>query len=395
VASSSDSVKDITRGVWTKGLVIGGVALGLTGVGGLFDPTQFFHSYLFAYIFWVNIAVGCLSVLCIQHMTGGRWGFAIRRVLEAGTRLLPFLALFFVPILLGRSRIYPWADPAVLHGSGALARAVAQKAFYFGPLFFIARVVFYFSVWSLLAFFLSRWSLELDGGRNLKLERQVRSLAGGGLLLLGLTITFSSIDWAMSIEPQWSSAIYGMMFMVGQALAALSFVILVMVALRKEESIREVLSTGTSHDLGTLLFAFVMLWGYIELSQFLIIWSANLPEEIPWYIKRTGGAWQGFMLLLLVLQFAIPFAMLLQRAVKRNPVFLARVALLVLVGRAFDLYWVLMPGLGQTTPWPHFMDVTAFIGLGGLFVAGLAREIASRRLVPPQEAPESVTGHAA
>ena len=206
------------------------VGLLACAVGFFLDPAQFYRSWLFAFLFWAGISVGCLSIAFIDHLTGGMWGLLIRRFLEAGTRLFPLLAVLFLPVVLGLGRLYPWTQP----GEDPLLK---HKALYLNAPFFLGRAVFYFAVWTLLSHFLNRWSRELDAGANLKLSRKLRGLSGGGLVLMGLTITFSAIDWGMSLNPHWFSHIYGILFMVGQALSALALMIVCVARTAEEKPI--------------------------------------------------------------------------------------------------------------------------------------------------------------
>lgn len=364
-------------------LVVGGVALAAALVGAFFDPTQFLRSYLLGFLFWAGIAVGCLSIAFITRLTGGAWGAAVSRLLEAGTRTVVWTAFLFIPVLLGLSRLYVWAQPEVVAGDPLLQ----HKALYLNPVGFVVRAVFYFAVWAALAHFLNRWSWRLDESLDPVAARQVgrrlRGLAGGGILLLGLTITFSSIDWAMSLDPHWFSTIYGLIFMVGQVLSAFTLVILLVSTLGGEVRLREAIPAQTIHDLGKLLLAFVMLWAYIHLSQFLITWSGNLPEETPWYLNRLQGGWQHLARLLIALHFVLPFLLLLSRDLKRDVRRLAFVAGLLFVMRFVDLYWLVAPAFGAGKGFaPHWLDVATPLGLGGLWMAAFARELGRRPLLP-------------
>jgi hypothetical protein len=374
----------------SRALIAGVVGLAACVIGAFQDPTEFYRSYLLAFLFWGGLGVGCLSLLFIQHLTGGRWGLLIRRLLEAGSRTLPFVALGFVPILFGVSRLYAWADPAAVRGDEILR----HKSVFLNVPFFAARALFYFVVWSSVAYFLSVWSLKRDAGPSQRLERRLRGLSGGGMVLSGLAITFSSVDWAMSLDPHWFSTIYGIIFMVGQALSALTFAILLLSAMGDEDPFRRVVTRDTAHDLGKLLFAFVMLWTYIHLSQFLIIWSANVPEEIPWYLTRIRGGWKYLAWVVIALHFLAPFLALLSRSLKRNLPRLAAVAGLVLAARWLDLYWLIAPSFDRPRLTLHWMDVAAAVGLGGLWLWLFARELAGRPLVPLRQPELETEAHA-
>ncbi len=371
-------VERLQRGAIVAALV-GGVAC---VAGGFANPAQFYRSWLFAYLFWVNVAVGCISLLLIQHLTGGMWGLVIRRLCEAGARTLYLAPLFFVPVVVGMGHLYPWARP-----EAATDELIQKKALYLNGSFFLLRAAFYFVVWAGLAHVLSKLSGQLDAGPDLKTERRLSGLAGGGLLLMGFTITFSSVDWAMSLDPHWFSTLYGVMFMVGQALAALTFAVVLLALFVKEAPFAGVVKPGDTHDLGKLMLAFTMLWAYMHLSQFLITWSGNLPEEIPWYIRRTHGGWQVVAQVVILFHFALPFLLLLSRDLKRNAKSLATVAGLVFVLRLVDLFWLVAPDLqghGSESHGlaVHGLDVVTPIALGGIWLAFFAQQLRSRPLLP-------------
>ena len=367
-------------------LVVGVVGILATLVGGAIDATQFFRSYLFAFLFWTGIGLGCMSILMIHHLSGGIWGLAIRRLLEAGSRTIKVSALLFIPLLFGLSRIYLWAQREVVDRDPILQ----SKAAYLNVPFFVGRAFLYFAVWMALAHFLSKWSLELDEHReSLHIARRLRSLAGPGLVIMGLTITFSSVDWAMSLDPHWFSTVYGLLFMVGQVLSAMALVIVTLALFGRDKPLADVTRPSVVHDLGKLMLAFIMLWAYLNLSQFLIIWSGNLPEEIPWYLTRLHGGWQYLALLLVAFHFVLPFLLLLSRDLKRHARLLGIVAGVVLLMRLLDLFWLIAPNLqgghgdhashGMTV---HWLDFAAPIGMGGLWIAAFARELAGRPLLP-------------
>lgn len=363
-----------------RAFALGAAGLIASLVGALVSPTQFFHSYLFAFLFWNGIAIGCLSLLMIQHLTGGRWGLAIRRLLEAGTRTVPVLMLLFLPVAVGLKRIYPWAAPE--QSDATIRHAVELKHAYLNVPFFLGRAAFYYAVWFLLAYFLNRVSLETDAGMDLRRARKMRSLSGGGLLLMGLTITFMSMDWAMSLDPRWFSTIYGMLFMIGTALSALSLCIVVITRIMGTGPLSVVANADTLHDLGKLMLAFIMVWAYFSFSQFLITWSGNLPEEIPWYLRRFHGTWKLIGLFLVVFHFAVPFLILLSRSVKRRARTVGLVALWILAARVVDLFWLVRPEFPQTGFAVHWLDVTLAVGLGGVWLGVFARQLKTRPLLP-------------
>jgi hypothetical protein len=359
-------------------------AVGIVGcaVLGFGNPPQFYRSYLLAFLFWSNVAIGCLSITMIHHLSGGMWGLVIRRVLEAGTRTLRFLPLFFAPVVLGMHDLYLWTHAETV----ATDPMLQHKSSFLNPGFFLARAAFYFLTWALLAHFLNAGSKALDAGPNRRIERRLSGISGGGLVLMGLTITFAAVDWAMSLDPHWFSTIYGVMFMIGQALSALTFVILMMAALYREKPFAGVVEPSHIHDLGKLMLAFTMLWAYMHLSQFVIIWSGNLPEEIPWYIRRSHGGWQYVAIAVVLFHFVLPFLMLLSRDLKRNVGSLAVIAGLVFGFRFLDLFWLVAPDLadhGHAAGFRfHLLDLAAGLAVGGAWLWLFAREFKDRPLLP-------------
>ena len=356
-----------------RALVVGLAALALCIIGAFISPAQFFRSYLLGYLFWAGVTLGCLAILMLQHLSGGAWGMVIRRMLESGSRTLPLMALLFVPLIPGIRQLYAWARPD---------NAIPHLAAYLNVPFFLFRAVLYFGVWLSIAYFLNRWSREQDRTGNLRLARRLQMLSGPGLVLYGLTATFAAIDWVMSLEPHWSSSIFGILVIGGQVLSAMAFIIAVTVLLAQHEPLSGVLLPGHFHDLGKLLLAFVMLWAYFAFSQLLIVWSGNLPEEIPWYLHRLHGGWGWVGVLLILFHFALPFVLLLSRDLKRNARALALLAVAVIFMRLVDLFWLTAPEF-----WPgrfhlHWTDIAAPVGIGGVWLAVFAWQLRGWPLLP-------------
>ncbi|MDQ1707960.1 MAG: hypothetical protein QOJ88_1171 [Pyrinomonadaceae bacterium] len=359
-------------------LIVGVTFTALLALGFFVNRDQFFHSYLFAFSFWAGISIGSLALLMLQHLTGGGWGLVIRRVLEASTRTLPLILILFVPVVLGTYRIYSWTHEEVL----AEHPVLREKAKYLNVPFFTVRAAIYFAIWLALAFFLNRWSWQQDRTADRKLVKRMRVLSGPGMVLLIFTVTFASIDWFMSLDPEWSSTIYGFLFVAAWALSALAFTVAALAALAKEEPMHNVVAQLHFHDLGKLLLALVMLWAYFAFSQFLIIWSGNLPEEIRWYIPRIHGTWGAIALGVVVLHFAFPFLFLLSRSFKRNAGKLVIVAVLILVMRLIDLFWMIAPNFTHEYFRVSWMDLVAPVAFGGLWLSLFARELQQRALIP-------------
>jgi hypothetical protein len=355
---------------------IGIVALVACVAGALASPQQFYRSYLIGYLLIIGIALGSLALLMIQHLITGGWGYVGRRVFEAATRTLPVLLVAFIPLVLGLTELYEWAVPEHVAGDELLE----HKAAYLNVTFFLIRTALYFAIWIGLAFQLNRWSKAQDRGESVDLRR-FQLVSGIGLLLFGLTVTFASVDWVMSLEPHWFSTIYGMQFIAGLVLAALAFTVPVLVPLSKYEPLSQHIERKHFHDFGNLMLAFVLLWAYLAFSQYLITWSGNLPEEIPWYLNRTQGGWQYIGLLLVVFHFAVPFFLLLSRATKRSARVLSRVAVAILVLRLVDLIWLVEPAFASSLS-VHWMDFAAPMGIGGVWLAIFTRQLKALPLLP-------------
>ena len=338
---------------------------------------QLFRSYLISYLFWLGIALGCLPLLMLHHLVGGAWGFAIRRVLEAGTRTLPLMTLLFLPILFGIHYLYEWSHPEIV----ARDEILQAKGAYLNVPFFIARAVIYFFSWLIFAYLLNKWSAEQDATGNPALVRRFQLLSGPGLVVYGLAITFASVDWGMSLEPRWFSTIYGLLFVVGQALAALAFVIPVAARLSDSPLVSKFLTPDIFQDLGNLLLAFVMLWAYFAFSQYLIIWSGNLPSEIPWYVRRGTNGWQWVAALLALFHFAIPFLLLLGRANKRKKSFIASIAIAVVAMRWVDIYWLIAPAFFKSVR-IHWMDILLLAVIGAIWFYVFLGQLMKRALLP-------------
>ena len=366
----------------SRALYVGIAALALCAIWAIFNAEQFFRSYLLAYVFWIGIALGCLAILMVQHMSGGAWGLVIRRVLEAATRTFLPMALLIIPLAVGLKFIYIWANPEAAAGNEELEHLLKHKEPYLNVWFFRGRMVFYFVVWIGVTYFLNKWSLEQDETGDRRITRRMQNLSGPGLVLYGLTVTFASIDWVMSLEPEWFSTIFGILFMGGQGVSAMAFVIAVMILLKNHKPFSEIIAPRHFHDLGKLLLAFIMLWAYFNFSQFLIIWSGNLPEEIPWYLRRFHGPFKWIGLIIVIFHFVLPFLMLLSRDLKRSGRHLAIVAIAVIVLRLVDLYWLIAPEFHHGEFHPHLMDIIAPIGVGGIWLWFFCRQLKTRPLLP-------------
>ncbi len=382
-AGSPEGLRDRLDRLQRLALLVGGVALLLSIAGKFVWPSLFAPAYLVAFLFWTGIGLGSIGLALLHHLVGGQWGLPIRRPLEAGAMTLLPMAVLFLPLAFDLPALYPWARPEVMSHDPELA----HKAVYLNPAFFLIRTAGYFAVWLLLATLLNWKSRAQDETADPLPSHFLQNFSGPGLVLLFLTSSFAAIDWGMSLEPKWASTIYGAMVITGEALATLAMMIVVSSLLAEEPTMGGALGTSRLHDLGNLLLAFVMLWAYMAFSQFLIIWSGNLREEVPWYIRRTHGGWEWVALLLILVHFFLPFFVLLFRESKRHRSFLLRVACLILVMHLVDLIWLVLPAssdvMSPRIPWGQLpMVLVSTAGIGGLWLAAFLWRLKSAPLVP-------------
>lgn len=362
--------------VQKRAFLLGGIAL-LLGIPGMIMRTEaFFRCYLFAYVFWIGFPLGCLAVLMLHHLVSGRWGYAVQRIMEAGAETMPLMALLFIPVLFGLGALFPW-----VHGQGADG-ALESRGWdaYLNPRFFVVRAAVYFGIWITAGTWLSKWSRNQDQTADPLLARKMRLLSAPGLILYALATTFASIDWVMSLEPGWSSTIFGLIFVVGQVLSALAFAIIALRVLRKLPPLSSVLTTTHFHHLGNLLLAFVILWAYVAYSQFIIIWSGNLPDENIWYIHRSGG-WAGLAIVVIIAHFFVPFLLLLSRRTKRAIGILSTIAAGILVMHLADVYWIIMPSFYPGTVHIQWLDITMPLGIGGLWFGAFVARLRGKPLL--------------
>jgi hypothetical protein len=365
-------------GRWQRNSLLVDIAgLLLAIVALLLDLEQFLRSYLFAYLYWSGMAIGCLAILLLHHVVGGKWGMLIRRLCEAGARTLPFMALLLIPVLFGMRTLYVWSRPDAVHDAN-----IQSKAAYLNIPFFIGRAIVYFAIWLFYSHLLTKLSSEQDRTGDERLIGRMRAISAPGLVVFMLTATFAFIDWIMSLEPHWFSTIYGAMFIVGEVLEAFAFVIALLIVLSKLSPLTEYVTAQHIHDLGNMMFAFMVLWAYLSFSQFLIIWAGNLPQEIPWYLTRLHGGWGWVALTLVVFHFAIPFLLLLMRGIKRHAERLFRVCLLMIAVRLLDVYWITEPAFFGQNIRIHWMDLVTPLAVGGLWLAVFFWQLKSRPLLP-------------
>jgi hypothetical protein len=353
---------------WSLG--IGVVGLALVVLGAIFEFRQAAFSYLMAYIFWHTLAFGALIHLMIQHAINGPWAVVVRRIAEGAAMTFPVLLLLFLPLIAGVHDLYPWTHiPTGLENQPGLESRIYHRHAYLNYTFFYLRAAAYFIVWIVIAWLLERWTLEMARGAVPRRATWQRNLSALALPLMSFVITFAAIDWVMSLEPEWFSTIFGVYYFIGSALAFTALLILLSMLLQKYGYLRGVVTTSHYHALGKLMLVFVIFWGYIAFVQLLIIWIADIPRESEWFILRSHGTWVIGAALLIFGHFGVSFFALLSWRLKRTAWALAAVSVWVILMHFIDVYWLVMPELHRAGVHPHWLDLAALFGEGGIVVA--------------------------
>jgi hypothetical protein len=374
----------VAQTIQQRSLVIGVIGAIASVAGAFLAPDSFYSAYLTGFMFWLGLSLGCMAVLMLYHLVGGAWGTVIRRILESGMMTLPLMFVLFIPILLNLPKLYFWDRP-----EGLTDPKIAEIAHsYLNPTLILVRYILYFAIWFGMAYFLNRWSTEQDSIAGQSTLR-FRAMSSIGLVIYSLTISFAVIDWVMSLQARWISTIYGLLFIAGEALSAFCFCVVIESILGKHKPLSEYLDDTEVHDHGKFMLTFVMVWAYFNFSQWLIIWSGNLPEEIPWYKLRMNGGWEYVGLFLVVFHFAVPFALLLSRQLKRKARTLVWLATWLIFMRIVDIFWHIEPAEAHPTFHVSWVLFAIIAGIGGLWMAYFFHNLRSRPLLAVN-APQTV-----
>jgi hypothetical protein len=386
----------------SRSLVVGAVFAVLALVGAILHWQIFLRAWLFSFMFWLGLTTGSLALLCLQYTSGGNWGRLGRRIWEAAASNWWLMALFWIPIAAGVKVLFPWArvhdDPS--KAAELIAHYGADKLhYYLNVPFWLFRGVFFFVAWAVIFYFLKRWSVREEAGITTPAQFvPIQNLSGFGIVFFGFSITFASIDWTMSLYPEWWSTVWGMLFMVGQVLTTFCFTIWLLTRLAAIEPISRMFKVEYLHDFGKLMFAFVVLWAYLSFSQWLIIWSGNMLSEIRWYLMRLYHGWQYFGTALIFIHFVFPFALLLSRSLKRHAGRIVAVCFLLLFMRLVDLFWITAPnfypgaefgpghpataGLNGFGLVDALMYIVCPIAMGGIWLFFFYLQLSKRSLMP-------------
>jgi len=366
-------------------LILGVGGLAVTAIGAAIDPRRALFSYLVAFVVWCGVAVATLILLGAFHAAGARWPVVARRFIEHVPQTLWLFALLFVPVALGMSKLFVWvAPPAGL--DPVMEHAIHHKHPYLNVQFFLVRAAIYFATWLIVAHLLRAWSLRQDADGALGLTVKQRRLGAGALPFLALTMTFASFDWMMSLDPRFFSTIFGVYWFAGSFMSAFAVIVIAATLTRHDPNgFGHHLNAEHFHSLGKFMLAFTAFWAYVAFSQFMLIWIANVPEEVPWYILRIDGGWKWVGAFLAVFHFLVPFFLLLSRDRKRDPVRLARVAVWLLLVHWVDVYWLVMPHLHESGPSFALWDLAAWVGVGGAAAAFLIFRMRGSAPVPVRD----------
>ncbi len=378
---SGNFVRETQR--WLRLALGAGIVLSIISIiGAFFSPGDFYRSYLMGYLLWISITLGSLAVVMLQYVTGGAWGIVSRRVLESATQTLPLLVILFIPLCFGLHYIYDWARPDLVQQEYALR----HRSGYLNVPFFIVRAAIYFAIWGVFTYFLNRWSTEQDRsekmGERVAIQKRLIALSSPGLVVYVFTLSFAAVDWAESLETDWHSTIWGFLFVAQHGISAFAFAIIVLAWLSRREPLLGKIKPAHFHDLGNLLLAFVMLWAYFSYSQLNIVWGGNLTSEISYYLHRLRTSWGWVGIALLALQFLVPFTLLLFRPLKRSASLLCGVAVLMIIMRFVDMWWIVLPSTfvkGFRLDWLNFSVPGA---IGALWIAAFLWHIGKRPLLP-------------
>ena len=356
-------------------LILGLVLLTICSIFGFFFPALFFEGYLTAFVFWVGIPLGCLAILHIQYLTGGGWGLAITRLLEAGMMTLPLCAVLFLPILAGMSYLFPWTHPL----NGDIGNLVHQKKAYLNIPFYLVRYALYFLILGVLAGWFRRLSLRRDEPQSSSLET-MQQWSGPSLIVFVLLMNFACIDWVMSLNPEWYSSMFVVEFIAEQGVVAMAWSILILSCLARHKPLEGVLTVKIVHDIGNLLLGFTCFWTYVTFMEYIIIWTGNLPHDVVWFSDRSSTGWEFFALFLVFVHFVIPLFCLILTRVSRNLIRLARVAALMIVAHFAQVVWWIEPAFGK-----HFhiawTSIVLIVAIGAVLFAEYARHLAAAPLV--------------
>jgi hypothetical protein len=360
--------------------VVAFVALALCGVGAAIDPKQLSFSWLFAFGFFFTLCAGCFFWTIVHYATDAEWTVVVRRQLENIAVLVAVLAIFFIPILLLRQHLYAWMNIA----PGKEANLDAKRA-YLNLNFFVLRAAFFLGFFIIASQLLRRFSVRQDKDGNPRFTLRLRKVAFASLPLFALCLTFGAFDWLMGLNYRWFSTMFGVYIFAGAAGSSMSLLVLVITALQRAGYLKNVVTLEHYHIMGKWMFAFCVFWAYIGFGQYMLIWYANIPEEIQYFLTRNTESWWGLSMLLVIGRFFGPFAILLLRSIKKHPRQLCYVAAWILLMQMLDIYLVVLPALHGTGVHVSLWDFAALIAIGATLAFVYLRIVGKTSLFPVRD----------
>lgn len=357
---------------------VGIVGLLASGVGYFLDHEQFFFSYLVSFTFFSSIALGSLFFVMLQHVTRSEWSVVLRRIPEAISSNIFYWALFIIPVILGMHSLFHWTHADALAHDNVLQ----GKEPYLNTPFFIIRQIIYFGIWGFLGYRLYKNSIKMDETGDWGLQTLLRRTSGPGIFIFAITLAFASFDWLMSLDPHWYSTIFGIYYFAMSFQGLFALLILIVFYLWKKGLLTDTIQESHIYDLAVQMFGFTVFYAYIAFSQFLLIYYASIPEETIWYLHRFEGGYEYLAWILLFGRFVIPFVVLLNKGTKTNFKVVTSISILILVSHFIELYWIAMPVLHEHGIHFNWMDVTTFLGLGGIFFGLFFYKFRKQKMVP-------------
>jgi hypothetical protein len=358
-------------------LVVAVVGVVLSLIGLVVDRSQFFQSYLAAYLWVLGLTLGTLGVSIIHYLAGGRWGAAVGDVVRSGASLVWLMPILFIPIIIGIPVLYPWANPATVAADPLLQ----HKAGWYTIPFWLIRAAIYFASWFLVSRYLDRWFRHWDKTGNPRFRWMLRNLAGGGVVLVVMTVSFAMFDWVMSLQPDWDSSIYGLLLVAGFTLSGWAITIQTLSRLRHWWPVSGFAAGQMWVDISSLMLANLIVWMYFSFSQFMLVWVENLNDEIPYFIPRVTNGWGAVALAVLLIQFAATFLTLIQRGTRKSAVALQVVTVSLLVWRFVEMVWYVEPTFPPSSIVYHWQDLALLLALGGIWGTLFVRQLRARLVV--------------
>jgi hypothetical protein len=417
-------------GAWKKAAVFAAIGGAATAVGFFNDPKRAAFSYLFAFAFFLTLAFGATFFVLIEYLTRAGWGVVVRRTAEFFMGGMPVFLVLVIPVLFSMPRLFPWLETQeqaeVAEGEHAEAapasvklppigdieekniepaamahaydhdlvqlqermeqaekRTVVKKGAFLNKQFFVGRAVFYVLVWVILALTYFRLSTNQDSTKSFENTAKAQRMAPVAMILFGLTLTFAAFDWLMSLDPGWFSTIFGVTIFAGSVVAHMSSLILLTLALRRSGLLDGAVNVEHYHDLGKLLFGWLVFWAYVSFAQFFLIWYSNIPEELIYFHRRwddNGATWKPVSFFIMIVHFAIPFWFLMSRNIKRRIPLLALNAGILLVAQVVEMYWIVLPNYGPLEV--HWLDAACFLFVGGAYLTWVFKLMETNSLIP-------------